>query len=640
MTNPLADLQSALGDQYRVERELGQGGMATVYLAQDLKHERLVAIKVLNPDLSSTLGPERFLREIRLAAGLQHPHILGVYDSGEAGGQNGLPRILYYVMPFVEGESVRDRINREQQLAIEEAVQIAREVADALAHAHSHGVVHRDIKPENILLSGGHAVVADFGIARAVTEAGQDRLTKTGMAIGTPAYMSPEQASGGEGVDGRSDLYSLGCVLFEMLTGRPPFTGPNSMSIMAQHSMEVVPSLRILRPSIPEELEDVVFRALEKTPADRFATAWQMSKALSAPRGDDHGHPGRPPADDLPRRGAGRRRRGTRPMAVVCRRPSVWSSRPDYGAWRWRARAEPPESPSGPDPSHVAVLYFEDLTPGKALQHVADGFTDALIQDLGQVSALRVVSRNGVLPYRGQAVQPDSLARALDVGTLVDGTITQAGDLAAPQRLDGQRLDRGPDRQQEAGAAAGRSAGPAGRPGKRGVGVPSAASGTGGRVAGEPGRHPECPGLGTDADGEGGRRTAANQLAAAGDVALPSCGWSTRIRCWSRPAPRTGTGAAPVVMRGWLAYRRVRLRRGEPSVPALLDPAVATPMRPWRASPTSRTRWNCAAPCAISAGCSSSKPIPAAPRNFTPPRRPTCRPRCGRTPGRRRRGLP
>jgi serine/threonine-protein kinase len=230
LTNPLDRLRTALGERYAVERQIGEGGMATVYLARDLKHERQVAIKVLRPELSVSLGGDRFLREIRVAATLQHPNILGLYDSGEAEG------LLYYVMPFVEGESLRDRLTKEQQLPLHDALQITREAAEALQYAHEHGIIHRDIKPENILLMGGHALVADFGIARAV-EASGEKLTQTGMAVGTPHYMSPEQALGSDHVDARSDVYSLGCVLYELLIGQPPFTGPNSMAIMARHSM-------------------------------------------------------------------------------------------------------------------------------------------------------------------------------------------------------------------------------------------------------------------------------------------------------------------------------------------------------------------------------------------------------------------
>ena len=227
------------------------------------------------PELSASLGADRFLREIRVAANLQHPNILGLYDSGEMDG------LLYYVMPFIEGESLRDRLNKEQQLPLTDALQIARESADALQYAHERGIVHRDIKPENILLMGGHALVADFGIARAVSQAGGEKLTQTGMAIGTPHYMSPEQSLGSEHVDARSDIYSLGCVLYELLIGQPPFTGPNSMAIMARHSMEVVPSLQVVRASIPDEVEDAVMQALEKTPADRFQTMKEFGERLS-----------------------------------------------------------------------------------------------------------------------------------------------------------------------------------------------------------------------------------------------------------------------------------------------------------------------------------------------------------------------
>ena len=228
MTGVVDRLRAALADRYTIERELGSGGMATVYLAHDLKHHRKVALKLLRPELAAVIGADRFLREIKIAAGLTNPHILPLHDSGRADG------FLYYVMPFVEGESLRDRLSREKQLPVEHAVRIAREVALALSYAHDHSVVHRDIKPENILLSGHEAVVADFGIARAVTAAGSDRLTETGLSLGTPQYMSPEQASGESEIDGRSDVYSLGCVLFEMLAGVTPHTGPTVQAIMAK----------------------------------------------------------------------------------------------------------------------------------------------------------------------------------------------------------------------------------------------------------------------------------------------------------------------------------------------------------------------------------------------------------------------
>jgi eukaryotic-like serine/threonine-protein kinase len=272
-STPLERLTAALADRYAIVRELGRGGMATVYLAEDLKHHRHVAIKVLRPELAGALGPDRFLREIEIAARLDHPHILPLYDSGQAG------EFLYYVMPYVEGESLRDRLTREKQLPSEEAIQIAREVADALSYAHSRDVVHRDIKPENILLAGGHARVADFGIARAITEAGGERLTGTGLAIGTPTYMSPEQAAGSRDLDGRSDLYSLGCVLYEMLAGHAPFTGPVE-SMVHQHLTVDPPSITTLRPAVPPAVAAALTRVLAKTPADRFSPAAQFADAL------------------------------------------------------------------------------------------------------------------------------------------------------------------------------------------------------------------------------------------------------------------------------------------------------------------------------------------------------------------------
>jgi len=274
MTDLLDRLRSALADRYTIEREIGSGGMATVYHAQDLKHERQVAMKVLRPELAAALGPERFLQEIKIAANLHHPHILPLYDSGEAEG------FLFYVMPYVEGESLRDRLEREKQLAIDDALQVAREVADALSYAHAHGVIHRDIKPENILLESGHAVVADFGIARAIDRAGGESLTATGLALGTPAYMSPEQAAGSKDLDGRSDLYSLACVLYEMLAGEAPFTGPTVESLVHQHLTVEPPNITTLRPAVPAQIAATLQRSLAKTPADRFNPVALFAEAL------------------------------------------------------------------------------------------------------------------------------------------------------------------------------------------------------------------------------------------------------------------------------------------------------------------------------------------------------------------------
>src|SRR5205809_5230070 len=263
----LDTLRRTLADRYAVEREIGRGGMATVFLAEDVKHHRPVAIKVLHAELAAALGAERFLREIEIAARLQHPHILPLYDSGSVAG------LLYYVMPYVEGESLRDRLTRERQLPLEDAVQIGREVADALSYAHAQGVVHRDIKPENILLESGHAVVSDFGIARAINAAAGDKLTETGLAVGTPLYMSPEQGVGSTELDGRSDIYSLGCMLYEMLAGQPPFVGPTAESIVRQHLIAYPPAVTGVRPGTPPEVAQAIARSHAKESADRYPTA-------------------------------------------------------------------------------------------------------------------------------------------------------------------------------------------------------------------------------------------------------------------------------------------------------------------------------------------------------------------------------
>ena len=270
----LARLSASLADRYRVQRELGAGGMATVYLAHDLKHERDVAIKVLHPDLGETLGIERFLSEIRTTAKLQHPHILPLLDSGAADG------LLFYVMPYVAGETLRGRLERERQLPLEDAIQIAREVADALGAAHALGIVHRDIKPENILLRAGHAMVADFGIALAVQQAGGSRLTQTGLSLGTPHYMSPEQAMGDRAVDARTDIYALGAVTYEMFTGEPPFTGATMQAVVAKVLTEQPQRLSAVRDSVPAHVEAAVNKALAKLPADRWTSAARFAEAL------------------------------------------------------------------------------------------------------------------------------------------------------------------------------------------------------------------------------------------------------------------------------------------------------------------------------------------------------------------------
>jgi len=268
-------LKASLKDRYDVQRELGRGGMATVFLARDKSHGRMVAIKVLHDDIGSALGPDRFRREIQIASGLTHDHILALVDSGDAGGR------LFYVMPFVNGESLRERLKREGMLPVDDALRIAHEVASALEFAHGKKIVHRDIKPENILLEEGHTFVADFGVARALDSVSAEQaLTQTGSALGTPLYMSPEQAFAEKEIDGRSDEYSLGCVLYEMLTGQPPFTGPNAIAIMARHSMTAVPSMQSVRKSIPDAAENLVRRALAKSPDERFQTLAEFAEAI------------------------------------------------------------------------------------------------------------------------------------------------------------------------------------------------------------------------------------------------------------------------------------------------------------------------------------------------------------------------
>ncbi len=278
MPELLSRLQIALADRYRIDTEIGAGGMATVYLAQDLRHDRKVALKLLRPELSAVIGAERFLAEIKLTANLQHPHILPLFDSGEADG------FLFYVMPFVEGESLRSRLTREKQLPVAEAVRIATEVASALDYAHRHGVVHRDIKPENILMHDGRALVADFGIALAASKAGGSRMTETGMSLGTPFYMSPEQAMGEREITARSDVYALGVVLYEMLTGDPPFTGSTAQAVVARVLTETPRPILPQRHTIPPEVEAAVLTALEKLPADRFASAAEFAEALAGRR--------------------------------------------------------------------------------------------------------------------------------------------------------------------------------------------------------------------------------------------------------------------------------------------------------------------------------------------------------------------
>jgi eukaryotic-like serine/threonine-protein kinase len=393
-------LRSELAGRYVIERELGRGGMATVYLARDLRHKRQVALKVLRPDLSHSLGSDRFLREIETAAKLTHPHILPLHDSGEAGG------LLYYVMPFVEGESLRDRLVRELQLSVGEALRIAHEVADALSYAHTQGIVHRDIKPENILLMGGHALVADFGIARALGQAGGERLTETGLAVGTAAYMAPEQASGGQ-VDGRSDVYALGAVLYEMLAGEPPFTGPTPQAVIAKRFHTNAVPLRLVRPTVPQHVEHAVARALARVPTDRFASAAELARALA---GDaTTAVPVRSPA--------GRRHMG-RP-AVLLLALGVLLGLGVLFVWSWTRR-----SPLAGDPGlqRVAVLPFDNLAAADKV-YFAEGITDEIRGKLATVAGLQVTARTSSAQYAGSTKRPEEIGRELGVTYLLSGTV-------------------------------------------------------------------------------------------------------------------------------------------------------------------------------------------------------------------------
>jgi TolB-like protein len=424
MPTSLDRLKTAIAERYEIVRELGRGAMATVYLAKDLRHNRDVAVKVLLTDVGFALGPERFRREIDLASHLSHPHILPIYDSGEADGE------LFYVMPFVAGESLRARLNHERQLPLDEALRIACEVASALDHSHRRGIIHRDSKPENILLEDGQALVADFGIARAVSAMGEEKLTSTGVSLGTPTYMSPEQGMADPNLDGRTDIYSLGCVLYEMLAGQPPFTGRTTQALIARHSLDQVPSLSIVRQTIPEEVEDAVLTALAKVPADRYSTAGEFADALKACQGTG--------ARNVRRtgRGTGTRRRpkkrswGVVTMAVATGilviTGAAWAGKAFvWDTWRHAARNI---GPAGFKPQRIAVLYFKDLSPDKRLGYLADGLTESLIDQLAQVSALDVISTSGISQFRGKDVSADSIAHALEAGTLVDGSIAPEGN--------------------------------------------------------------------------------------------------------------------------------------------------------------------------------------------------------------------
>jgi serine/threonine-protein kinase len=380
--NQLEHLGAALAGRYAVERELGRGGMATVYLADDLKHRRQVAIKVLLPELGSILGPDRFTREIQVAAALNHPHILPLYDSGE------LDQLLYYVMPYVRGESLRQKLRREKQLQIDEAIAIVRQVASALDHAHAHGLIHRDIKPENILLHEGEAMVTDFGIALAAGAAPGDRLTSIGLMLGTPAYMSPEQASGERTLDPASDVYSLACVLYEMLAGEPPYTGATAQALIAKRFTDPVPAVRRLRPTVPPAVEQALMKGLAKVPADRFRSAGAFGEALTARAG---GQPHAPSIAELP---------------------------------------------------SVAVLPFLNLSADPENEFFADGVTEDVIAQLSKIRSLKVISRTSVMPFKQREQSLREIGATLQVGTLLEGSVRRAGDRV---RIVAQLIDAATD---------------------------------------------------------------------------------------------------------------------------------------------------------------------------------------------------
>jgi serine/threonine-protein kinase len=396
----LSRLRTVLVDRFEIQRELGRGGMAIVYLARDRKLGRLVALKVLLPEVAAALGPDRFLREIQIAAKLSHPHILPLYDSGAVDDQ------LFYVMPYVEGESLRQRLDREGQLPVVEAVRFATEVAAALDYAHQQGIVHRDIKPENILLHTGQAIVADFGIARAIDAAAIEsgayaEITASGVVLGTPRYMSPEQITG-DPLDGRTDVYALGCVLYEMLTGEPPFTGSSVQAVLARHTVDPAPPVRKSRAEVPVAIERSIAKALAKSPADRFASAAELRDTLT----------GAAPA----------------PAAVVPRRrwPRIAASIITVAAVAGALWATFHRNAAAAIPS-VAVLPFENRANGPDSQYFADGITDELINALGQVPGLRVPGRTSVFALRRSDLDSKTIGARLNAMMLLEGSVQRAG---------------------------------------------------------------------------------------------------------------------------------------------------------------------------------------------------------------------
>jgi serine/threonine-protein kinase len=367
-------LESGLRGRYAVEREIGQGGMALVFLAHDLRHDRQVALKVLRPEVAADIGAERFLREIKMAAGLNHPHILPVYDSGQTDG------LLFYVMPNMEGRSLRERLDAQRQLPLEEALKITREVASALDYAHRHHLVHRDIKPENILLHEDAAMVADFGIGKAMSAEGS--ITQTGVAIGTPAYMSPEQATGETNIDGRSDLYSLGCVLYEMLAGEAPFTGPTAQAVITKRFISPIPMVRAVR-EVPEAVDSAVTRALAKTPVDRYHTAAEFAEALR----------------------------------IISRETATGSHRTPTEAQRSAAAQK-----------SIAVLPLTNRSADPENEYFSDGMTEEIINVLGKVPGIRVASCTSSFAFKGKEVDVRQVGQKLGVGTVLEGGVRKVGN--------------------------------------------------------------------------------------------------------------------------------------------------------------------------------------------------------------------